>query len=197
MIHPDTELFFVDAIVGHGVRATRAIPRGTLVWTQCRLDLVLERPLDRLGPAYAPLVERYAYVDHRGRYVLCWDNGRYVNHACSPNARGLGPSSQIAVRDIAAGEQVTCDYGECNLEETLRCRCGSSACRGEISGADALAFAETWDAEIAAAVRAARGLPQPLLPFVDHGDWVARILAGDEPAPSIRGLRWDGASGPG
>jgi hypothetical protein len=49
-----------------------------------------------------------------GKYVLCFDDGRFFNHSDSPNViDGLTPDtaqSSIAVRDIFPGEELTCDY---------------------------------------------------------------------------------------
>jgi hypothetical protein len=38
MLHPDTELRFVNRTIGYGVFATRMIPRGTITWVRDRLD---------------------------------------------------------------------------------------------------------------------------------------------------------------
>jgi uncharacterized protein len=189
MIHPHTELVWINPAIGHGVRATQPIPRGTLTWVRCRLDRVLTRAeAEALGPPYQAIVERYAYVDHRGHLVLCWDAGRHVNHHCEANSRALGPEAQIALRDIEAGEELTCDYGECNLDEDLRCQCGAPGCRGSIGPEDLWALAPRWDAEVHAAVHAAVAaaqLAQPLLPFCNDPAGVAAILRGALPPPSI------------
>jgi hypothetical protein len=64
----------------------------------------------------------------------------YVNHSCSPNC-GLRPIpgvpgglGLVALRAIRAGDEITFDYSTCiQLEpSSLRCTCGSPACRGEI-----------------------------------------------------------------
>lgn len=189
MIHPDTELCWISAEIGHGVRATRRIPRGTLTWVRCGLDRVLTRDdVDALGPQYRPLVDRYAYVDHLGRQILCWDAGRHINHHCDANSRALGLEAQIAIRDIEPGEELTCDYGECNLDDPLACHCGSPKCRGEISAADLRTLAERWDLEIRAAVAAASGLGQPLLRFTSDPGQIEAILGGALPVPSILGV---------
>lgn len=186
MIHPDTELCWISAEIGHGVRATRRIAKGTLTWVRCSLDRVLTRAeLDALGPQYRPIVERYAYVDHLDRHVLCWDAGRHINHHCAANSRALGRDAQIAIRDIEPGEELTCDYGECNLDEPLTCQCGSAQCRSTITAADLRANAERWDAEVRAAVSAASGLAQPLLPFTSDPARHEAMLHGSLEVPSI------------
>jgi hypothetical protein len=189
MIHPDTELCWISPEIGYGVRATRRIPRGTLTWVLCRLDRVLtETEVEDLGPLYRAFVDRYAYVDHLGRRILCWDAGRNVNHHCDANSRGFGLEAQIAVRDIEAGEELTCDYGECNLEAELSCECGSPRCRGRVVASDLGRLAVEWDGEISQAVRHASQLAQPLLPFTTNPAELEETLAGRASVPSIRQL---------
>lgn len=60
---------------------------------------------------------------------------RYINHSCSPNTfmRLFGHHVEFyALRPIAPGEELTCDYGETHHEGKLRCRCGSPNCRGRL-----------------------------------------------------------------
>ena len=57
---------------------------------------------------------------------------RYVNHSCEPNAYMRlyrGRVEFYSLRPIAAGEEVTCDYGETHHDGCLACRCGSARCR--------------------------------------------------------------------
>ena len=44
MIHPDTELRFINREIGFGVVATRLIRRGTIIWVRDELDQVLPPP---------------------------------------------------------------------------------------------------------------------------------------------------------
>ncbi|MCE9531795.1 MAG: SET domain-containing protein-lysine N-methyltransferase [Planctomycetes bacterium] len=58
-----------------------------------------------------------------------------VNHSCDPNAGFLdGEPALFALRDIAAGEEITWDYSTSIGEPgwTLECRCGSPKCRGVV-----------------------------------------------------------------
>jgi SET domain-containing protein len=57
----------------------------------------------------------------------------YVNHSCAPNTfmRLIHRRVEFyALRPIAPGEELTCDYGETHHEGKLACRCGSERCRG-------------------------------------------------------------------
>jgi len=63
------------------------------------------------------------------------DPMRYTNHSCRPNARlciRQGRVEFYALRAIAAGEEITVDYGETHHEGRLACRCGAPGCRGAL-----------------------------------------------------------------
>lgn len=60
---------------------------------------------------------------------------RFINHSCAPNTffRCTPQRAEIyALRDIAAGEELTVDYGESQHNGRLPCRCGAPGCRGRI-----------------------------------------------------------------
>jgi len=60
---------------------------------------------------------------------------RYINHSCDPNTfmRCTDTRAEFyARRAIARGEELTVDYGECQHEGKLACRCGAANCRGFI-----------------------------------------------------------------
>lgn len=186
-MHPSTELRFISPEVGYGVFATRPIPRGTVTWVLCRLDRTMTlAEIDELPPAYQPLLERYAYVDSHGDYVLCWDLARNVNHACEPNMLGVGHDFEVAIRDIAPGDQITCDYGGLNLTGHLKCQCGAPSCRGTINADDVLKNWPVWDAEVAANLRLAPDVPQPVLPFARNPQQFWGWVHGTDEIPSHR-----------
>ena len=60
---------------------------------------------------------------------------RFINHSCAPNTffRCTPTRAEVyALRDIAAGEELTVDYGESHHNGRLRCACGARNCRGRI-----------------------------------------------------------------
>jgi SET domain-containing protein len=60
---------------------------------------------------------------------------RFTNHSCRPNAELRIVEGRVEVytlRDLAAGEEITANYGETHHEGRLRCRCGASQCVGRI-----------------------------------------------------------------
>ena len=185
MIHPDTSVVEVDAIKGLGVRATTSIPRGTVLWVRDAVDVVLSpEQVDALDGALAEHVDRLGYQDHLGRTIVCWDGGKYVNHSCAPTMRGVGPDAMIAVVDVAAGDEITCDYAECNLDEPFRCACGAAECRGLVGASVASEEWSRWQTDVEAAVRLGAHVAQPLAKLcVDAG--LVRVLDGSSKVPPI------------
>jgi len=187
MLHPATELRFVSPDIGFGVFATAHIAKGTITWVRCKLDRSFTTAeVQALGPVYQAVIAKYAYTDGAGQLVLCWDHGRYMNHSCNPASISPGFDCDVAVRDIAPGEELTCDYGMLNPSDVLTCACGSPKCRGKICPGDGVALAPEWDAAVAAAFAGAASLPQPLLALMDEHEHVARALRGACAVPSIR-----------
>jgi SET domain-containing protein len=104
-------------IHGFGALAVDAISKGTAVWRFTpEFDLDVDPALVRVQPD--PFRERlmnYGYIDPRlGRYILCCDDARFMNHSDTPNVcpdftldrHGV----DVAIRDIDAGEELTVDY---------------------------------------------------------------------------------------
>lgn len=63
------------------------------------------------------------------------DPMRYTNHSCAPNARLSIRNGRVefyALRAIAAGEEITVNYGETHHEGRLACRCGAPGCVGRL-----------------------------------------------------------------
>lgn len=60
---------------------------------------------------------------------------RYVNHCCDPNTYMRVLKNRVefyALKNIKAGEELICDYGETHHDGKLPCRCGAANCRGFI-----------------------------------------------------------------
>lgn len=71
--------------------------------------------LDRFGRALRELVMDCAeYFDDREIYRLGNDADIFMNHSDEPNLLDLG-DTMIAARDIAACEELTCDYRDVHV----------------------------------------------------------------------------------
>ncbi|MBX3269537.1 MAG: SET domain-containing protein [Sandaracinaceae bacterium] len=185
MIHPSTRLCWISDEVGYGVRATRRIPKGTIMWALDPLDRIFgPQEVQRLGAGLWPALETYSYVDGTGNRVLCWDHGRFMNHSCRPTDLSPGVEYEIAVRDIEEGEEITCDYSSLNLESDLHCLCGAPHCRKVIQSHQFVQLAPLWDELLRDAVAHAAEVEQPLLPWVEQPEQLFRWAAHPEELPS-------------
>jgi len=112
-------------IHGLGVYAVAPIAKGTPVWRFERgLDMEFNPDIVPMLPAHVQKFFRhYGYLDRNvKRIILCFDDARFVNHSNAPNVatdyakdpHGL----DVALRDIAAGEELTMDYA--GFEEAQR-----------------------------------------------------------------------------
>ena len=166
MIHPNTELRFVNNDIGSGVFATRLIPRGTIVWILCDFDRIYSPwEVEAMAPPYRDLVHKFSYVNSAGDLVLAWDLARYVNHSCEPAMLSVSSDIDIAVRDIQPGEELTCEYGFW-VTNDFHCACGAPTCRGAVRRDDVFRFYHGWDEQVLRALPWARKNPQPLAPFL-------------------------------
>ena len=106
-----------SAIEGVGVFAVEPIAAGTRIW---RLEpgfdrLIRKDELLTMSPLMQQFVDRYAYplLDDPDTLIVELDNGRFMNYnAVDPNTRFDDPDAGFAIRDIAAGEELTCNYAE-------------------------------------------------------------------------------------
>ena len=116
-------------IHGLGVFALAPIAASMPVWRFERgLDMEFSPDIVTTLPEHVQaFLSHYGYLDRNvGRIILCFDDARFVNHSDAPNVAtdyaqdpyGL----DVALRDIAAGEELTMDYA--NFEQT------SEAARG-------------------------------------------------------------------
>jgi len=99
-----------------GVFAAAPITAGTIVWRFTPgFDLDLDpRVLDEHPAAFRTVMLHYGYVDPRlRRFILCCDDCRFVNHSDHPNVGSEFSEAygvDVAVGDIAAGDELTVDY---------------------------------------------------------------------------------------
>jgi hypothetical protein len=193
MMHPDTELKFVDPQIGFGVFATAPIPMGTIVFVNDALDIKVERDSPLLqDPRYRDIIKKYATIEPAdGAYLISWDIAKYVNHCCHCNTISTGYGFEIAVRDIARGEQITDDYGLFNMEERLVLICRYPDCRGQVVASDFDRCSEQWDAAVKQALAKMPTAPQPLLKYLDAETYadVMHYLATGEGYRSVRALK--------
>ena len=125
-------------IQGRGLFARSAIEAGEIVAVKGGHVLIAAewRELEReLGPADIQIAEDLFIApvtpEEREGSML------FTNHSCNPNIALQGQIAFVAMRDIAAGEELTHDWATTDDGDyTLACLCGSARCRGTITGKD-------------------------------------------------------------
>lgn len=168
MMHPNTELRYIDDVVGYGIFANAFIPEGTIVYVKDSLEIEVS-PEDFWShpPALRDALEKYSYIDERGYRIVSWDFAKYVNHCCNCNTISTGYGFEIALRDIQAGEQITDEYGIFNLEYEIDLVCSHCDCRKKVGPSDFDNYYQLWDEKILRSLPKLTEVDQPLYGLVD------------------------------
>lgn len=188
MIHPDTELRYINSRIGYGVFATRLIPKGTIVWALDDLDQKLDPDyVERLDPLRKREVQKYAFKNQFGQYILCWDKARFVNHSFHPTCVDTMYDLELAARDIYPGEQLTDDYGTLNLDEPFDCLPEEGTDRTRVMPDDLLHYHQRWDRIAEEAFRSFHQVKQPLgfLIRPKHREKIRAIVEQQAPIDSL------------
>jgi len=175
VIHPDT--YIAKTTKGIGVFAKRKFKRGEILWITDDIDVKIPLAVyERLDHIQKSKLDVYSYEDFDKRVVIPWDEGKYVNHSCSPNSTSLLQYDNIsfAMRDIEKDEEIVEDYYSYFAHfEAFVCGCGSPNCRKYIKQDD------TYDADLRLDLEDVAGLilsqPQCLLEI--HGKEVDNFKA--------------------
>jgi len=168
MIHPDTELRFINYNKGKGVFATKPIPKGTLTYVADDLEIEIEPDDFRLSdPRYKNIIETYSFINRDGKRIISWDHAKFVNHCCQGNTMSTGYGFEIAIRDIEKNEEITDEYGMFNFTYDMEIECDKSPCRNVISGKDLHKYHEEWDRKVKSALENYLNVEQPLELFLD------------------------------
>ncbi len=125
-------------IQGRGLFARESIAKGEIV--AIKGGTIFDRGTrdalaSTLGPAEIPVADGL-YI---GPVTAEERDGAMIwsNHSCDPNIGVQGQIVFVAMRDIAAGEELTHDWATTDDEDyEMECRCGSSGCRGIVTGRD-------------------------------------------------------------
>jgi SET domain-containing protein len=124
----------LSTIDGHGAFAAEPIPARRKIGEIRGEPLTVKEARRRAaGQRRIMMVEvsaRTAIDASKSTHAL-----RFTNHSCRPNAVlriAQGRVELYALRDLAAGEEITIDYGETHHGGRLRCRCGAPGCVGRI-----------------------------------------------------------------
>jgi hypothetical protein len=190
MIHPDSEVRWINESVGYGVVAVRFIPKGTITWVLDELDREFTpQELSAFSKPFQETLDKYCYRNSAGNFILCWDNARFVNHSFKSNCLSTPYDFEIAVRDIYPGEQLTDDYGYLNVHEPFH-GLDEGTERRVVYPNDLLFYAQEWDALIKETFPLILSTPQALKHVLPRKKWnkIIRIINGNEKLRSIKSL---------
>ena len=121
-----------SAIHGTGIFARGNVPAGTRLLEYVGERVSKEESLRRrkTGNFFVFIVTEEFDIDG----AVNWNPARFINHSCAPNCEARMEEERIwvyALRDIAAGEELTFNYGyDLQDYEEHPCRCGAPECVG-------------------------------------------------------------------
>jgi hypothetical protein len=168
MIHPDTELRFINEKIGYGIVALKPIPQGTITWALDKLDRTFSpEQVNAMDDLYQQVLDKYTYRNAEGNHILCWDNARFVNHSSNANCITTAYEFEMAIRDISPGEELTDDYGYLNLDEPFEVVPEPGSNRNVVYPDDLLRYYAEWDEKLLKAFPNILRVNQPLFHLLD------------------------------
>ncbi len=127
-----------SAIEGHGPFALDDLATGTLVIRLAGRLVSSEELMEILADSgaddSAPYVDTITVDEDRHLVLPPVTTVHFGNHSCDPNMWHAGPYEIVTRWPIGVGEELT--YATQTEGFSMTCRCGSSRCRGEVSGSD-------------------------------------------------------------
>jgi hypothetical protein len=118
-------------------------------------------------PRYLPHIKRYSYMDPEGNHLVSWDLTKYINHCCQCNTMLSPYGFEMAIRDIAPGEEITEEYAMYDFWQEMDLACEQTPCRKRQTFGDFDQLWRGWDAQMKTALVNFFKVPQPLLAFLD------------------------------
>jgi SET domain-containing protein len=106
-----------SAIQGLGLFAAEPIAKDAIIWElHPWIDVRFTPAQVESLPALCreKVSQQWGYLHKSGMYILCTDGAQFMNHGHEPNVIELDNEESgnvmVAARDIAANEELTCDY---------------------------------------------------------------------------------------
>ena len=183
MLHPHTEVRWINKEIGCGIVATRDIPKGTITWAFDPLDrLFTPQQVEAISGVCRETLYKYSYRNRDGNYVFCWDNTRFMNHSFKPNCITTAYGFELAVRDIAEGEELTNDYGSLNILEPFHA-CDEGTERKVVYPDDLARHYECWDRQLESAFKSVHRVEQPLRELLSEEQWETACHIAEKRSP--------------
>jgi uncharacterized protein len=133
---PHSLLIRKSGIHGSGCYTLASIPEGAYV-VQYTGTVLSKEEADDL---YCERPDTYLFCLGEGEFVIDGDTvAAFVNHCCDPNCETDEIDGKVwvmAIREIAAGEELTYDYNlyDGDDDDEAPCNCGAKNCRGTMYG---------------------------------------------------------------
>ena len=108
-----------SSVHGIGLFADEFIPKGTVTWEyHPKFDHVFtEEDVKTMSEPARKIFLWYAFYDfNENKYILCFDDQRFINHSKKMMNIESTPYNDIALRDIQPGEELICDYTKFDKE---------------------------------------------------------------------------------
>jgi hypothetical protein len=139
-----------------------------------------------MDPIYQDSLDFYTFRNNSGNLVLCWDNGRFVNHSFNSNCLTTAYDFEIAIRDIQPGEQLTDDYGYLNISSPFR-GINEGTKRKVVYPNDLTKYYKKWDKQLLAVFNRIIKEQQPLKELISIELWntVEKVCKGELEMESI------------
>lgn len=113
-------------IHGKGIFADKDFKKGDVV-VKHKFKSLTKKEYENL-----PEKEKHFVGNNKGKYKLFLPPSRYMNHSCNPNTK-IRSNSDIAIRNIKKGEEITSYYSDDDLDFKMKCKCGSEKCKKVIT----------------------------------------------------------------
>lgn len=101
-----------------GIFANRDFKKGETILKHT-FKTLNKKEFDRL-----PKEEKHFVGINNRKYLLFLPLSRYVNHSCDPNTK-INNDSDIAIKDIKKGEEITTYYRDEDITFKMKCNCGN------------------------------------------------------------------------
>lgn len=134
--YPGTEVYHTGGPLGFALRATKALPKGTIV---AKFE---GPPTEDKNHRHAKWMRRDA--SGKDHWIIVESTAVYVNHSCEPNSKWIKEDGTVrTIRDIAPGEDLTISYNdpkdfppdlEWDRKWDFPCLCGVGHCPKIITG---------------------------------------------------------------
>ena len=171
-------------MAGRGLFATDALPSGTVIWFPCQsCPRYSVAQLATLASEQVEELDEFGYRLEDGSLIWPCSGAHLFNHSCEANVLDSGLDFGIAVRRIAAGEELTCDYRTFLNDPPWQfsCWCGSPSCSGTVASAKTFDATVTamWRRKVADACDRIVTVDQPLAASLRSSSWIfAELVRG-------------------